>query len=169
METNLTSIHEDAGSTLVLAQWVGDLAFCGVGHRHGSDPALLWLWHRPAATAMNGPLAWELLYAADAALKRQKKKKSSPPNPLGRVSLPAPLHLSQSYLNKSISCLSVCLSLNSFCTEAKNLNLSKSRHQASDSYLKTVGSSPTLGLGWVQAKGVISFILKSMGRQWLNS
>ena len=24
---------------------------CGVGHRHGSDPKLLWLWCRPAATA----------------------------------------------------------------------------------------------------------------------
>ena len=24
---------------------------CGVGHRRGSDPALLWLWRRPAATA----------------------------------------------------------------------------------------------------------------------
>ena len=30
---------------------------CGVGRRHGSDLVLLWLWHRPAATAPIGPLA----------------------------------------------------------------------------------------------------------------
>ena len=51
---------------------------CGVGHRCGSDPALLWLWHRLVAAALIGPLAWEPPYAAGAALekaKRQKKKK----------------------------------------------------------------------------------------------
>ena len=51
---------------------------CGVGHRRGSDPVLLWLWLRPAAAAPIQPLAWELpytLYAAVAALKRKKKKK----------------------------------------------------------------------------------------------
>ena len=47
----------------------------GAGCRHGSDPTVLWLWRRPAATAPTGPLAWELPYAADAALKRQKKKR----------------------------------------------------------------------------------------------
>ena len=44
---------------------------CGVGHRRGSDPALLQLWCRPAATAPIRSLTWELPYAADAALKRQ--------------------------------------------------------------------------------------------------
>ena len=48
---------------------------CGVGHRHGSDPELLWLWPRPAATAPNGPLAWEPPYAASVALKDKKTKK----------------------------------------------------------------------------------------------
>ena len=51
---------------------------CGVGHRRGSDAALLWLWHRLAATAPIQPLAWEPPYAAAAAqemAKRQKKKK----------------------------------------------------------------------------------------------
>ena len=48
---------------------------CGVGRRHSSDPALLWLWHRPAAVAPIRPLDWELPQAASVALKRQKKKK----------------------------------------------------------------------------------------------
>ena len=48
----------------------------GVGHRCCSDLALPWLCHRLAATAVIQPLAWEVPYAADAALKRQKKKKS---------------------------------------------------------------------------------------------
>ena len=46
-----------------------------VGPRCGLDPALMWLWCRPAATAMILPLAWEPPYAAGAALKRPKKKK----------------------------------------------------------------------------------------------
>ena len=44
---------------------------CGVGHRRGSDPALLWLWRRPATVALIRPLAWEPPYAADAALETQ--------------------------------------------------------------------------------------------------
>ena len=44
----------------------------GVGRRQGSDPALLWLWLRPAATTPIRPLPWEPPYAAGAALKRQK-------------------------------------------------------------------------------------------------
>ena len=48
---------------------------CGVGRRHGSDPALLWLWLRPAAAAPLSPLAWELPYAAHATLRTKKKEK----------------------------------------------------------------------------------------------
>ena len=48
---------------------------CGVGHRRGSDLALLWLWCRLVAVVVIGPLAWEPPYAADAVLKRQKDKK----------------------------------------------------------------------------------------------
>ena len=48
---------------------------CGVGHRRGSDPMLLWLWRRPAAVTPIGPLAWEPPYDEGAALKRQKTKK----------------------------------------------------------------------------------------------
>ena len=46
---------------------------CSVACRCGSDPALLWLWYWPAATTPIHPLAWEPLYAVDAALKGQKK------------------------------------------------------------------------------------------------
>ena len=46
----------------------------GVGLRHGLDLALLWLWCKLAAMALILSLAWELPYAVDAALKRQKTK-----------------------------------------------------------------------------------------------
>ena len=45
---------------------------CGVGRRRGSDPELLWLWHRPEATASIRPLAWEPPYAAGVALKKKE-------------------------------------------------------------------------------------------------
>ena len=48
---------------------------CGVGHRPGSDPALLWLWRRLAATAPMAPLAWEPPYAAGVAVKDKKTNK----------------------------------------------------------------------------------------------
>ena len=48
---------------------------CGVDHRHGSDPTLLGLWLRPAATAPIGPLAWKPPYAVGLTLKIQKTTK----------------------------------------------------------------------------------------------
>ena len=57
---------------------------CGVGHRRGWDPALLWLWRRLVATAPIGPLAWEPPYAVGVALEKakkdQKKKKRKEKN-----------------------------------------------------------------------------------------
>ena len=50
---------------------------CGVGHRRGSDPALLWLWYRLAATAPIRPLAWESPYASGAGLEKPKRQKDN--------------------------------------------------------------------------------------------
>ena len=61
--TDLTRNHEVAGS------------IPGVGRRRGLDPALLWLWCRPVATAPIGPLVWEAPYAMGVALEKDKKKK----------------------------------------------------------------------------------------------
>ena len=47
---------------------------CSVGHRHGWDPTLLWLWHRLVATALIGPLAWEPPYATGTALEKAKRQ-----------------------------------------------------------------------------------------------
>ena len=51
-----------SGSTPGQAQWV-------------KDPALPWLWARPAAVAPIRPLTWEPPYAVGATLKSEKKKK----------------------------------------------------------------------------------------------
>ena len=48
---------------------------CGVGCRSSSDPKLLWLWYRLAATAPIRTLAWEPPYATGAALEKCKKTK----------------------------------------------------------------------------------------------
>ena len=46
----------------------------GVGHRCGLDLALLWLWCRLAAVALNQLLAWEPPYVTSVALKSKKLK-----------------------------------------------------------------------------------------------
>ena len=64
---NPTSTYENVGSLPGLTQWV-------------KDPALLWLWWRPAAAAPIRSLAWELPHAAGAALKRKKILLLVPPS-----------------------------------------------------------------------------------------
>uniref|UniRef100_A0A480IF45 Uncharacterized protein n=1 Tax=Sus scrofa TaxID=9823 RepID=A0A480IF45_PIG len=71
--TNPTSIHEDEGLIPDLAQCIA--VSCGVGCRCSSDPKLLWLWRRLAATVLIHPLSWEPPYAAGVVLKRQKDQK----------------------------------------------------------------------------------------------
>ena len=76
-ETNPTSNHEVEGSIPALAQWVKDPGVAvsfGVGHRHGSDLALLWLWHRLAAVSPIKSLAWESPYATGAKKKNKRQK-----------------------------------------------------------------------------------------------
>ena len=64
---NPISIHEDAGLVPGLALRVkgcGVATNCSVGRRCSSDLASLWLWCRPAASALIQSLAWELSGAA---------------------------------------------------------------------------------------------------------
>ena len=65
-------MREVSGLIPGLAQCIA--VSCGVGRRCGLDPVLLWLWHRLAAVALIGTLAWEPPYATGTALKRQKIK-----------------------------------------------------------------------------------------------
>ena len=70
--TNPTSMRRQVRSLASLSGL--RIRCCGVGHRYGSDLALLWLWHRLAATALVGSLAWEPPYAEGVALKKKKKR-----------------------------------------------------------------------------------------------
>ena len=75
---NPSSSHEDVGFTAGLAQWVresGVAVSCGVGRRCDLDPVLLWLWRRPAATALIRPLAWEPPICHRSGPRKGKKKK----------------------------------------------------------------------------------------------
>ena len=74
---NPTRNHEVAGSIPGFAR-IRVAVSCGVGCRLSSDPALLWLWCRPATTAPIRPLAWGPPCAASVALEKTKKKKKNP-------------------------------------------------------------------------------------------
>ena len=55
---------------------------CGVGYRHSLDLMLLWLWHRPVATALSRPLALKPPHAMCAALENTKRQKQKFGNPM---------------------------------------------------------------------------------------
>ena len=68
---NQTSIHEDVGSIPSLIWWVSIAVNCGVGHRHGLDPSLFWLW-----TSSGKPkLAPNLEKTKKKKFPKKKKKK----------------------------------------------------------------------------------------------
>ena len=76
--TNPMRNHEDAGlipGLGAVGEGSGIAVSCGVGGRRGWDVTLLWLRCRLAAVALILPLAWELPYVANVALKSKKKKK----------------------------------------------------------------------------------------------
>ena len=67
---------QETGSMPSLTQWVkvsGTAVSFGVGRGTAWIWPLLWLWQRPATTALIRPLAQEPLYASGVALKRKKK------------------------------------------------------------------------------------------------
>ena len=51
---------------------------CGVGHRRGLDPALLWLWWQAGSNSSNWTPAWERPYAVGVALEKDKKTQKDP-------------------------------------------------------------------------------------------
>ena len=78
--TNPTSIHEDMGlipGLTQVGQGSGVAMSYGVGGRFGLDLALLWLWHRPAATALMTPsLGTSLCRGCSPKKTKDQKKKS---------------------------------------------------------------------------------------------
>ena len=69
---------------------------CGVDCRCGSDLALLWLWHRPAAVAPIRPLAWEPPCVVGTVLKTTTKNLGD----TGKAFLRGKFIAIQSYLRK---------------------------------------------------------------------
>ena len=64
------SVRENIGLTPGITQKVKG---SDIATSCGSDPELLRLWLWLAAAALIRPLAWELPYAAGAAIKKKKK------------------------------------------------------------------------------------------------
>ena len=58
--------------SLVSLSGSGVATSCGTGHRHSSDPALLWLWYRLAATA---PICLGTSICCGCGPKKTEKKK----------------------------------------------------------------------------------------------
>ena len=71
-------IHEDADSIPGLSGLrVWRCHKLNVRCTYGQDLVLPWLWCRPIAAPLIWPLAWELPYAAGAAVKKKKNGKTN--------------------------------------------------------------------------------------------
>ena len=76
-----------------MGEGLGVAVSCGVGRRCGLDPVWLWLWCRPVAVALIGPLAWEPPYALGAASEKAKKtKKKKNPTAAAGVAVEVRVH-----------------------------------------------------------------------------
>ena len=69
-----TSIHEDVGliPSVGLRIWHCHELWCRLWMKLESQ--LLWLWHKPSATALTRPLAWESPYAVGVAKKEERER-----------------------------------------------------------------------------------------------
>ena len=66
---------------------------CGVGHRSSSEPALLWLWCRPAATAPIRPCSlWTSICCGCGPKRQTNKNPSSHPSWLKCFHFVVPIH-----------------------------------------------------------------------------
>ena len=74
---NLTSVHEEAGPIRGLTQGLGSgvAISCVVGHRHGLNLVLLWLWRRPVATALDLTPSLGTSLGCGCGPKEDKKRK----------------------------------------------------------------------------------------------
>ena len=87
--------------------WIPSIApSYGVGRRCSLDPALLWLWLRPAATVqIQTTPAWELPYVVGTALKRKKNKNKNNNNKTKKQkNQTSSRSLDVSSENQSVSC-----------------------------------------------------------------
>ena len=82
------------------------------------DPALLWLWCRPAATVLIQPLACELPYATSAALEKQKQNKTQLNTELSQIKVGWVQRLKTA---KNISLKPLFYNINDYENKTRNL------------------------------------------------
>ena len=81
--TQLVSMRMQVQSLVLLSGlWIWGCCELWCRSQVCSDLVLLCLWHRPAVAAPVRSLAWELPYAALAALKKKKKRITWSSNPI---------------------------------------------------------------------------------------